>query len=152
MFSFGDLYIAMTVQLNHTTDFFVIRPISALQWRYNEHDGVSNHQPHYCLLNRLFKLRVTGLCEGNSPVTGEYPHKGPVMRIMFPFDDVIMRLHISMAVTPLKTHWCYCSIALNHRYVLYVIDGSSFYSDDALCIIQCRPHGRVDVLASQLYL
>ena len=46
-----------------------------LQWRHNEHDGVSDHQPHDCLLNRLFrpkskktsKLRVTGLCVGNSP-------------------------------------------------------------------------------------
>ena len=53
----------------------------ALQWRRNEHDGVSNHQPNYCLLNRLFrrsskktsKLRVTGLCVGNSRVTGEFP-------------------------------------------------------------------------------
>ena len=50
-------------------------------WRHNERDGVSNHQPHDCLLNRLFrrrskktsKLRVTGLCEENSPVTGEFP-------------------------------------------------------------------------------
>ena len=54
---------------------------SSLQWRHNGRDGVSNHQPHYCLLNRLFrhrskkiwKLRVTGLCAGNSPVTGELP-------------------------------------------------------------------------------
>ena len=69
-----------------------------LQWRHNEHGGVSNHQPYDCLLNRLFrrrskktsKLRVTGLCEGNSPVTGEFPHKRPVTRKMFPFDDVIM--------------------------------------------------------------
>ena len=46
-----------------------------LHWRHNDHDGVSNHQPHGCLLNRLFrrrskktsKLRVTGLCAGNSP-------------------------------------------------------------------------------------
>ena len=53
----------------------------SLQWRHNEYDGVSNHQPHDCLLNRLFrrrskkksKLRVTGLCEGNSTVTGEIP-------------------------------------------------------------------------------
>ena len=53
----------------------------ALQWGQNGHDDVSNHQPHGCLLNRLFrrrsketsKLRVTGLCEGNSPVTGEFP-------------------------------------------------------------------------------
>ena len=52
-----------------------------LQWRHNEHDGVSNHQPHDCLLNRLFrhrskktsKFRVTGLCEGNSPGTSEFP-------------------------------------------------------------------------------
>ena len=34
--------------------------------------------------------RVTGLCAGNSPVTGEFQHKGPVTRKMFPFDDVIM--------------------------------------------------------------
>ena len=53
----------------------------ALQWRHNGRDGVSNHQPHDCFLNRLFrrrskktsKLCVTGLCEGNSPVTGEFP-------------------------------------------------------------------------------
>ena len=52
-----------------------------LRWRHNGHDGVSNHQPHHCLLNRLFgcrskqtlKLRVTGLCAGNSLVTGEFP-------------------------------------------------------------------------------
>ena len=52
-----------------------------LQWRHNGHDGVSIHQPHDCILNRLFrrwskttsKPRVTGLCEGNSPVTGEFP-------------------------------------------------------------------------------
>ena len=51
------------------------------QCRHNEHDGDSNHQPYNCLLNRLFrrrskktsKLRVTGLCEGNSPVAGKFP-------------------------------------------------------------------------------
>ena len=51
-----------------------------LQWRHNGRNGVSNHQPHDCLLNRLFrcrsmktpKLRVTGPCAGNSPVTGEF--------------------------------------------------------------------------------
>ena len=52
-----------------------------LHWRHNERDGVSNHQPHDSLLNRLFrrrsqktsKLRVIGLCAGNSPVTDEFP-------------------------------------------------------------------------------
>ena len=49
---------------------------SSLQWRHNWCDGVSNHQPHDCVLNRLFrhrsKLRVTGRYVGNSPVTGEF--------------------------------------------------------------------------------
>ena len=53
----------------------------ALQWRHNGRDSVSNHQPHDCLLNRSFrrrskktsKLRITGLCAGNSPGTGEFP-------------------------------------------------------------------------------
>ena len=39
---------------------------------------------------KISKLRVTGLCAGNSPVTGEWPHKRPVTRKMFPFDEIIM--------------------------------------------------------------
>ena len=54
---------------------------NSLQWRHNGCYGVSNHQPRDCLLKRSFrrrskktsKLRVTGLCVGNSPVTGEFP-------------------------------------------------------------------------------
>ena len=53
----------------------------SLQLRHNGRNSVSNHQPHDCLLNRLFrrrskktsKLRVTGFCAGNSPGTGEFP-------------------------------------------------------------------------------
>ena len=74
--------------------------IMTLRWRHNELDGVSDHQPHGCLLNRLFrrrskktsKLRVTGLCVGNSPGPVNSPHKRPVTRNMFPFDDVIMKI------------------------------------------------------------
>ena len=59
---------------------YTLNHCEALQWRHNERDGVSNHQPHDCLLNRLFryrskktsKIRVTGHCEGNSSVTGEF--------------------------------------------------------------------------------
>ena len=32
--------------------------VQPLQWRHNERDGVSNHQPHDCLLNRVFKAQV----------------------------------------------------------------------------------------------
>ena len=70
----------------------------SLQWRHNDHDGVSNHQPHGCLPNRLFrcrskktsKLRVTGLCAGNSPGPVNSLHKVSVTRKMFPFDDAIV--------------------------------------------------------------
>ena len=30
----------------------------ALQWRHNERDGVSNHQPPDCLFSRLFKAQI----------------------------------------------------------------------------------------------
>ena len=50
-----------------------------LQWCHNERDGVSRRL--YCLPHNFYrhrskktaKSRVTGLCEGNSPVTGEFP-------------------------------------------------------------------------------
>ena len=53
----------------------------SLQWGNNGRDSASNHQPHDCLLNCLFrrrswktpKLGVTGLCTGNSPGTDEFP-------------------------------------------------------------------------------
>ena len=59
----------------------IIAAMISLQWPHNDDDVVSNNQPYDCLLNRLFrrrtkktsKLRVTGLCVGNSPVTGEIP-------------------------------------------------------------------------------
>ena len=66
--------------VQHTALLWYV-PFLSLQWRHNGCDGVLNHQPHHCLLSRLFrrrsmktsKLRVTGLCAGNSPVTGEFP-------------------------------------------------------------------------------
>ena len=52
-----------------------------LQWHHNGRDSVSNHQPQDCFLNCLVrhrskktsKLRVTGLCAGNSQEAGEFP-------------------------------------------------------------------------------
>ena len=72
--------------------------VPSLQWRHSGRDSVSNHQPHDCLINRLFrrrsnqtsKFRVTGLCVGKSPGPVNSPHKWPVTRKMFPFDGVIL--------------------------------------------------------------
>ena len=67
--------------LNESATFDWKWVLHSLQWRHNEHDGVSNHQPHDCLLNRLFwcrskkipKLRANGLSAGNSAGAGEFP-------------------------------------------------------------------------------
>ena len=75
-----DLTNHAEIILRHNPSNGCVRLIT-LQWRHNEHNAVSNHQPYVCLLRRLFrrrskkksKLRATGLCAGNSPVTGEFP-------------------------------------------------------------------------------
>ena len=66
--------------------------VSTLQWRHNERDGVPSHQPHDCLLHRLFGCRSTSLACVRGIYRGPVnsPHKGPVARKMFPFDDVTM--------------------------------------------------------------
>ena len=82
--------------------FVVVR---TLHWRDNECDGVSNHKSNDCLLNRIFrrrskktsKLRITGRWPVNSP------HKGPVTRKMFPFDDVIMIIAVWAVIW--STRW-----------------------------------------------
>ena len=109
-----------------------------LHWRHNDHNGVSNHQPHGCLLNGLFrrrskktsKLRVTGFCVGNSPGPVNSPHKGPVSRKMFPFDDVIMYIKLcdtSVHIHTLHMKLCLCdhgpwSRKKNHRCTILFLD------------------------------
>ena len=73
---------------------------ATLRWRHTGRDSVSNHQPHDYLLKRLFRrrskknqssaslafVRVIHLGPVNSP------HKWPLTRKMFPFDDVIIKV------------------------------------------------------------
>ena len=96
-----------------------------LQWRQNGRDSVSYHQPHDCLLNRLFKrrskkkskLRVTGLCVGNSPVTGEFPAQ------------------MSSIAENVSIWWCYHEIyefRLNFHWGLWLIQIMYIDSDNGL--------------------
>ena len=50
--------------------------VISLRRRHYWRDSVSNHLPHHLFRRRskkTSKLRVTGLCAGNSPGTGEFP-------------------------------------------------------------------------------
>ena len=97
----------------------------SLRWRHNDHAGVSNHQPHGCLLNRLFrrkskktsKLRVTGLCAGNSPGTGEFPAQ---MASYAENVSIWWRHHVDIAWVSLRhDQGCHYTICLPH-YQLFV--------------------------------
>ena len=90
-------YTLIYTEWYHTAAAFGTK-IKRYTWRHNGHDTVSNHQPHDCLLNRLFGRNqrkhqfsaslafVQGIHRG--PVN--YSHKWPVTLKVFPFDDLIM--------------------------------------------------------------
>ena len=77
----GNMIFTLHIPQQFCSHFSKCLPLPSLWWRHNGHGSISNHQPHHCLLNHLFgcrskktsKLRVTGLCAGNSPGTGEFP-------------------------------------------------------------------------------
>ena len=85
-------YLFLMSQFSHLLPYYLTyHSDSPLQWGHNERHGVSNHQPHHCLLNRLFGRRSKkkiktprhrGLMNS--------PHTWTVTRKMYPFDDVIM--------------------------------------------------------------
>ena len=99
----------------------------SLRWRHNRRDGVSNHQPPHCLLNRLFrrrskktsKRRVTGLCAGNSQGTGEFPTQ---MANNAENISISWRHHVTKWSREFKC-WCSCSetsAALEKWRILYI--------------------------------
>ena len=101
-----------------------INGIGSLQWRHNGLDGLSNHQSHHCLFSRLFvsrskktsKLRITGLCTGNSPRTGEFPAQRPVTRSFDVFFDLRLNKRLSKQSwgwwfeTPSLPLWRHCNV------------------------------------------
>ena len=80
---------------------------NTLQWRHDELDSVSNHQPDDCLLNvysdadqRKYQSSASlAFVRGIHRRPVNSPHKGPVTRKTFLFDDVIMSCPASCS------HW-----------------------------------------------
>ena len=105
---------------------------TSLQWRHNGRDCVSIQQPRDCLLNCLFrlrskktsKLRVTGLCVGNSPGPVNSPHKWPVTRKIWWRHQVQVRSlcylfnrYPSIYITSLGRYWYYWTWLENAQQV-----------------------------------
>ena len=95
---------------------------NSLQWRHNGRGSASNHQPHDCLLNCLFrrrskktsKLRVTGLF-GNSQGTGEFPAQ---MASYAENVSIWWRHHVTNEYFGylMSSYWCICNDT-SHRKV-----------------------------------
>ena len=96
--------------------------ICSLQWHHNGRGGVSNHQLHDCLLNRLFKrrskktskLRVTALCAGNSPETGEFPAQ---MASNAENISIWWRHHVIIEIDIYSTYLTYSSLGSEYIFV-----------------------------------
>ena len=84
-----------------------------LHRRHNGRDGVSNNQPHDCLLNRLI---------------GRWSKKTSKLRMasdakMFPFDDVIMKSDMSSSISTSNgtfvgsMHWFYAYLPMPLKFV-----------------------------------
>ena len=126
--------------------------ISSLQWRHNGRDCVSNHQPRHCLLNRLIsrrskktsKLRVTRLFAKLHLWPVNPPHKWPVTRKMFPFDDIIM--------SPLYST-CSCKLwSLLHNYIVTQTNHCLWpYSGRVIITWTCLGHNVCTRVANCLY-
>ena len=111
-----------------STMFAHVMVSSTLQWCHNERDGVSKHLPHDCLLNRLYrrrsrktsKLRVAGLCAGNSPVTGEFPlqwaSNAENVSIWWRHHEVV---HYTIRVQNIVERWSYFEENIKNIYILY---------------------------------
>ena len=114
-----------------------------LLWRHSGPDSVSNHQPHECLLNRpsrhrskkTSKLRVTGLCAGNSSETGEFPaqmasnaENVPIWWRHHESNHFDPPLSIHPSIICLHDAWVQKSILSISRWMVYELCIAMFFS------------------------
>ena len=126
--------------------------IDTLQWRRNGRDGVSHNQRLECLFNRSFgrrskKTSKHRLCEGNSPVTGEFPsQRGSIAE-----NVSIWWRHHEVLAEHLRNQVAY-AIKLHLTVINYQIDWcvtlSRYYSYDIN--FQYTRRGNAMALASEM--
>ena len=118
-----------------------------LLWRHNERDGVSNHQTHDCLFKRFLSAdqrnhqisAALAFARGIHRWPVNSPHKGPVTRKMFPFDEFIMvkacRLHWIHKRNPQVRNNLQWKLHRNLGFMQYSLQGVNeslmfFYTDN----------------------
>ena len=121
--------------------------VQSLRWRHNERDGVSNHQPHDCLLNRLFKAHIkeaskprnTAFCVGNSPVTGEFPAQRASNAENV---SIRWRHHHHVCNLPNDSNTCRICQTLNLRHIQCVVPDNKVHGSNMGPIwVLSAPHG-----------
>ena len=80
--------------------------VKSLQWRHNERDGVSNHQPHSIVYSGADQRKhqssaSLAFVQGIHRRPVNYPHKGPLRRKMLPFHST------RMMATSCRHHLCW---------------------------------------------
>ena len=115
-----------------------------LEWLYNEHNGVSNHRLYDCLFNSLLRLSskktsktcVTGLCNGNPPVTGGFPSQRACnaenVSIWWRHQVMLHTLHIHLMGS--VTYWNHNNWFTNPPYFLSLPPP---LSPPSLCLCVC---------------
>ena len=88
-------------------------------------------------------IRVTGLCAGNSPVTGEFPAQRPVMRSFDVFFDLRLNKRLSKQSwgwwfeTPSGSLWCNWNVLGWYEFRSYMaLERTTIYT-----IILCHLNG-----------
>ena len=112
------------------------------QRRHNKRDGVSNHGRLDCLSNLLFRFisKKTQSSASLAFVSGIHrwpvnsPHKGPVTRKMFLFDDIIVRKalmsHPHVIISD-KTDWP----PRNFRFPVDAKGPETWSSQECYCVL-----------------
>ena len=105
------------------------RHLKALQWRHNGRNGISNHQPRDCLLNRLFRRWPV-----NSPHKG--PERGKCFHLMTSSWHKVLQLYpcalykLRFRFTRFIQHNSTCNVLLLFTLIMQVpVDIKSWLTD-----------------------
>ena len=108
--------------------FHCVATICSLQWRHNDHDGVSNHQPHGCLPKRLLRqIKENIKAPRHWPLCGEFAGVGEISAQRASYaENVSIWWRHHVYVTTVATLPRLAVRATPHRFVYNIRDFGGF--------------------------